>query len=110
MFGDKMGKIDKLVAKKKVEPLISLANDKQEDVRLAAIAGLGKCDVDEAYNALVPMLRESSPSVRIASAKALATLGRASARVHIDHQIAAEKDANVLAEMKKALSALHTRD
>ena len=57
MFGDKIAKIPKLVEKKKFEPLIALASDKKMDVRLAAIAGLGRIDVDEAYNALVPMLR-----------------------------------------------------
>ena len=41
------------------------------DVRPAAIAGLGHVDVDEAYNALVPMLRENEPEVRIAAGKAL---------------------------------------
>ena len=61
MFGDKIAKIPKLVEKKKFEPLIAMASDKKMDVRLAAIAGLGQVDVDEAYNALVPMLRENEP-------------------------------------------------
>ena len=70
MFGDKIAKIPKLVEKKKFEPLIAMASDKKMDVRLAAIAGLGQVDVDEAYNALVPMLRENEPEVRIAAGKA----------------------------------------
>ena len=87
-----------------------MASDKKMDVRLAAIAGLGQVDVDEAYNALVPMLRENEPEVRIAAGKALATLGRPSARVHIEHQIHAEKDAKVAEELKKSLSVLHTKE
>ena len=42
--------------------------------------------------------------------KALATLGRPSARVHIEHQIHAEKDAKVAEELKKSLSVLHTKE
>ena len=108
MFGDKIAKIPKLVEKKKFEPLIAMASDKKMDVRLAAIAGLGQVDVE--YNALVPMLRENEPEVRIAAGKALATLGRPSARVHIEHQIHAEKDAKVAEELKKSLSVLHTKE
>ena len=110
MFGDKIAKIPKLVEKKKFEPLIAMASDKKMDVRLAAIAGLGQVDVDEAYNALGPMLRENEPEVRIAAGKALATLGRPSARVHIEHQIHAEKDAKVAEELKQSLSVLHTKE
>ncbi len=111
MFGSKIGKIDKLVEKKSTEKLAQLATDKKLDVRLAAIAGLGKCGKDEfAYNALVAAMHDADPKVRRASALALGEMGDVKARAHLDHQSAKEQDAETVAAIQEALKKLHGKE
>ena len=107
MFGNKLHQIDKLVAAKKAAGIAALVNDKKTDVQAAAIAALGKVDDDVSYNTLVPLLRSASPAVRSQAAAALAELGRRSARVHIEHQLAVETDEGVKAALNEALRKLH---
>ena len=106
MFGNKLAKVEKLISKGKADALISLTADKNEEVRLAAVRGLGRCDDDNAYNALVPLVHAPEASMRIASITALADMNRPSARVHIEHQMRVEKDTQVLNAMQNALSRL----
>ena len=106
MFGNKLSKIEKLTAKKKADALIPLTSDKDEAVQLAAIRGLGVCESDQAYNALVPLVHAASAAVRKAAILALAEMNRPSGRVHIEHQMRAEKDPQVLEAIQTALAKL----
>jgi len=106
MFGNKLAKVEKLVAKGKADALIPLTADKSEEVRLAAVRGLGRCDDDNAFNALVPLVHASEASMRVAAISALADMGRPTGRVHIEHQMRVEKDSQVLTAMQNALSKL----
>jgi len=106
MFGSKLSKAEKLTAKKNVPGLIALSNDKSEEVKLAAIRGLGHCDSDEAFNTLVPLVHDASASVRQTAVQALAQMNRPAGRVHIEHQMRVEKDNQVLSAMHTALSSL----
>lgn len=106
MFGNKLSKVEKLAEKKKDAALIGLTTDKNEEVRMAAIRGLGQCDTDDAYNALVPLVHASDASSRRAAILALADMNRPSGRVHIEHQMRVEKDAQVLSAIQTALGSL----
>ena len=106
MFGNKVSKAEKLAAKKDASGLIALTKDKNEEVRLAAIRGLGACDSDAAFNTLVPLVHDVSTSVRKAAVQALAQMNRPAGRVHIEHQMRVEKDQQVLSAMHTALSSL----
>lgn len=110
MFGDKLAKVQKLTEKKKTEGLTELAHDKREDVRAAAIAGLGKCGDDMAYNTLIPLIHDPQAPIRVAAIKALGEMGRPSARTHIEHQMNMEKDESVLAAMHEALGHMHDKE
>ncbi len=107
MFGNKLEKIDKLVAHQKAEALVALGNDKNKEVRLKAIDGMGKVGGDSCYNMLVSLLRDGEPAVRAAAATAMAQMGQARARGHIEHQMEQEKDASVQAAMRAALGKIH---
>lgn len=109
MFGNKLARVEKLTAAKKTDKLIELTRDKSEEVRVAAVKGLGQCEDDAAYNALVPLVHASEASMRKAAVQALGDMGRVSGRVHIEHQMRVEKDAQVLAAMKQVLSTLADR-
>ncbi len=110
MFGNKDDKIKKAIEKGKPEVLIKMLGEKSEDIRISAIEALGKIKGDVSYNALISLIRDASAKVRIAAVKALGELGDPKARAHIDHQIAAEKDEKVQADMRAALSKVHTNE
>ena len=58
----KLEKIEKYVAGHKEEKLVKLAQDKDQEVRLAAIAGLGKVGKDDGFNLLITLLSDGDRS------------------------------------------------
>ena len=77
----KLEKIEKYVAGHKEEKLVKLAQDRDQAVRLAAIAGLGKVGKDDGFNLLIT--------------------------AHLTHRLEHETDAEVAAAIKEAVAALH---
>ncbi|MBE5783929.1 MAG: hypothetical protein E7329_11505 [Clostridiales bacterium] len=110
MFGNKEQKLEKMVAKKNATGIIKLVNDKDASIALKAVESLGKVPGDDSYNTLITLLRAPKADVRAAAVTALATLGDPKAKAHIDHLMATEKDAVVVAAMKKAVSKLHSKE
>lgn len=109
MFGNKLSKIEKMVAKNQAEKLMGLLNDKDETVVYAALDGLGKCTGDVAFNALVPLVHNANPTVRAHAARALGTMGLPKARTFLLHQRDAEKDPEVLKAISEALNHLDVK-
>jgi HEAT repeat protein len=106
MFESKTEKINKLVEKKKAEKIIPFLNDRDGAVALAAIAGLGKAGGDDAYNALIPLLRSNNAAARAAAAQALGELGASQGRTHLSYHLAQEKDEKVREAIRGALDRL----
>ena len=106
LFGNKMDKIEKLAQKGQEEKLVEFLKDKKEDVRLAAIDALGKCTGDVAFNALVPLVHNEDPAVRIRTAAALSNMKQPRARTFLEHQREIEKDASVLKAIEEALAKI----
>lgn len=71
----KLEKIEKCVQKGKEDELVKLVHDRDKNVRLAAIAGLGRAGKDNACNVLITLLLDDDPEIRSASASALGDLG-----------------------------------
>lgn len=109
MFGNKLSKIPKMIEKNQAEKLEKLLADKDTQVRLAAIDGLGQCTGDVAFNALVPLLNHSDESVRSHAANALGKMGLPKARTFLLHRKDAEKDAGVLKAIAEALRQIEVR-
>lgn len=107
----KLDKIQKLIEKGKEAPLIKLASDKDKEIRLAAIAAMGKVGKDESFNAMVPeMLIEDDPDIRAAAALALGEMKNAHASAHLRYYLEREKDEKVVAALKTAISNLGGSD
>lgn len=103
----KLEKVEKAIEKGKEAALIKLAYDKDEEVRLAAIAGMGKIGKDDSFNAIVPdMLTSDDAKIRAAAAAALGEMNNEHASAHLRYYLEREKDATVIAAMKKAISSL----
>ena len=105
----KLEKVEKAVEKGKEAALIKLAHDKDEEVKLAAIAGMGKVGRDDSFNAIVPdMLTDDDPKVR--AALALGEMNNEHASAHLRYYLEREKDATVIEAIKKAISSLNSNE
>ncbi len=103
----KLEKIQKCVEKGKEGALVKLSSDKDKEVRLAAIAGMGKIGKDDSFNAMVPaMLIDEDPDIRAAAAEALGVMQNVHASAHLRYYLEREKDEKVIAAIHNAISAL----
>lgn len=109
MFGNKLTKIPKMIEKNQAEKLEALLRDKDMQVCLAAIDGLGQCTGDAAFNALVPLLNHTDAAVREHAAQALGKMGLPKARTFLLHRKAEEKEAGVLKAIADALQHIEVR-
>jgi len=106
MFGNKIEHVEKAIQKKQASKLISLCEDKEQEVRMAAIAGLGSVGGDEAMNYLVFHLQNPNPQIRIAIAKALGVLGDKHTKAFVSAQMSKEQDPDVREALSKALEII----
>ena len=106
MFGNKLEKIEKLAAKGEAAKIAEYVNDKHDGVRMAAIDALGKCDGDDAFNALVPLVHGGDVEQRKHAALALGSMNVPRARAFLEHQRSLESDADVKKAIETALSEI----
>ena len=106
MFGSKMNHVEKAIAKNHTSALIELCDNKDQEVCLAAIAGLGSVGGDDAANYLVAHLQNTDPRVRIAIAKSLGTLGDMHTKAFVSAQLSKEENPDVRDALSKALALI----
>lgn len=106
----KLEKVEKYVTNKKEGKLVKLAMDKEEQVRPAAIAGLGKVGKDDGFNLLITLIADKDPKLRAASARALGELGNEHATAHLAYRLEHETDKEVVAAIREAITALHNAE
>lgn len=103
----KIEKIEKLTQKGKVGKLISLAGDKDKDVRVAAIAGLGKlAENEDSLNALIGMMENEDPDIRKAVVTALGDSKGSYVETKLRYCMSHEKDSQVLEAAREALKKI----
>jgi HEAT repeat protein len=108
MFGNSLSKVERLEKKGNAEKLGPLVYDRNEDVRLAAVAALGRIGGEHAVNALVPLLHHENKALRIAAANAMSVMKDPRTRMHLDHQMKLEKDADVREAISHAMQTVHS--
>ena len=106
LFGNKLSKIASATSKGNGKYLMKLIKDKDQAVRLAAIDGLGEVKYTDAVGPLASFLYDPSVDVRVHCCEALAKIGDAHSKEHINNAIAREKDPKVQETMRKALLKL----
>lgn len=105
-----MGKIDKIekyVKSGKVKKVITLALNDDKEVRLAAIAGLGKLvESEDAMNALINMMDDIDVDIREAAVTALGESRDSYVETQLSYCISHDKEAKVIDAAKKSLEKI----
>ena len=104
MFGSKMDSVEKAIKKSNAVALIGLGDNKDKEVSLAAIAGLGSVGGQDACNYLISRLNSQDSEVRVAAAHALGALGDKHTKAFISAQMNKETDPAVRDAMGQAMS------
>ena len=102
LFGNKLSKIEKYAQKGNADKLKGLVHDKKEDVRLAAIDGLGRCKDEVAFNTLSTLMNDPDAKVRLHVVKAMGATGDPKVREFLEHRREVEKDTKVLAAINES--------
>ncbi len=103
------GKIMKLAQKGKLDGLIKLSGDSDEAVRTEVAIAMGQIRTYESGMALIPLLRDSSPSVRAAAATSAADIGAKHCEEYVKKLAFADSDPNVRQIAKNAFDRLKDR-
>lgn len=103
MFGHKTNAIEKAIKKSNVNALITLADNADASVSLAAIEGLGSVGSLEASNFLVTRLGSEDSKIRTAVAKALGKIANVHTKAFLAAQMGKETDPDVKETMREAM-------
>jgi len=103
------GKIMKLAQKGKLDGLIKLSGDSDQAVRTEVAIAMGQIRTYESGMALIPLLRDSSPSVRAAAATSAADIGAKHCEEYVKKLAFADSDPNVRQIAKNAFDRLKDR-
>lgn len=102
----RMDKIAKLGEKGNVKKLMAYAQGEDAQERAAAATALGAGKSDEAYHALIALLRDRDEAVLVSAVGALAQAGRKDAVEHIRRAIGGDASESLRAACQAAIAAL----
>ena len=106
MFGNKMNLVEKAIKKNNASTLIGLCNNKDQEVCLSAIAGLGEVGGEAAANFMIANLQNTDPKIRTAIAQALGVLGDMHTKAFVSAQMSKEENPDVRKALGKALGQI----
>ena len=101
-----LAKIQTLGDKGKYKKLCKLSTRKNPDIRAAATAALGTQREDEAFNALVDLVRDPVLEVRKAAVIALGEFGRKAGGEHIRNIMPLPANQSIEKECREAISKI----
>ncbi len=99
-------KINKFAAKGKLDGLIKLSNDPDDDVRIAVAIAMGQIPTYESGMALIPLMRDPSPMVRASAATAAADINAKHCLEYVKKLAFGDSDPNVRLTAKAAFDVL----
>ena len=103
------GKIMKLASKGKLDALIKMSGDADDEVRAEVASAMGQIKSYESGMALIPLLRDSSPLVRASAATAAANIGAKHCEEYVKKLAFADSDPSVRQTAKAAFDKLKDR-
>ena len=99
-------KISKYASKGKLDGLIKLSNDPDDDVRIAVAIAMGQIPTYESGMALIPLMRDPSPMVRASAATAAADINANHCLEYVKKLAFGDSDPNVRLTAKAAFDVL----
>ena len=103
----KIEKVEKYIKSGKVHKLVALTKDKDKEVCLAAIRGLGKlAENEDALNTLVNMEEDSDADIREAVVTALGDATGSYVETQLSYCLGHEKDPKVLEAARNSLKKI----
>ena len=102
-------KIQKSAAKGKLDYLVKLSNDSDDDVRFEVAVAMGQINSYESGMALIPLMRDPSPLVRAAAATSAADIGAKHCLEYVKKLAFGDSDPNVRMSAKAAFDVLKDR-
>ena len=102
----KLDKVEKCIQKGKEKDLIKLADDREKEVQLAAIAGMGQIGIYDSFNTLISMLQAEDVEIRIAVITALGQLKNRHAETYLRHLLERENNDAIKKALLDALDVL----
>lgn len=102
-------KIMKLGKKQKVNDLVKASYDDDDEVRTTVAKALGLIPTYESGMALIPLLRDSSPSVRAAAATSVADINAKHCEEYVKKLAFADSDPMVRQVAREAFDRIKTR-
>ena len=101
----KIEKIEKLAGKGKSDKVLKFIQDKNKEVRLAAIAGVsGMIEDENVRNTIVGLTGDADPDIRKAAITTLGTGSGSYVETRLRYCLTHEKDEKVLQAVKEALA------
>ena len=97
----KLSKIEHYVLTGKEEKLIKLLKNKDHEVQLAIIDGLGKIGRNDACLALIPRLDDPDAKIRARCAAALGNIGDEHTITYLLHRMEHETDEHVIEKLQR---------
>lgn len=107
MSQEKVNKLVKQAQKNKIGRINNYATNKDEAKRIAAAYALGFADSDDAFNALISLVRDPSVEVRITAVNSLARMGKPLAKEHVRHAYQDMQDERLTQACTSALATLN---
>ena len=104
-----IAKINKLASKGKLDGIIKYSADPDDDVRRAVASALGQIPGYNTGMALIPLLRDSSASVRAAAAESAGAIKAKNCEEYVKKLAFADSDPNVRIVAKEAFDILKDR-
>lgn len=101
-------KINKLAKKGKYDAILKFSSDSDDAIRREVAVVLAQFPTYDAGMALIPLLRDSSPSVRAAAATSAADIGAKHCEEYVKKLAFADSDPNVRMAAKAAFDRLKT--
>ncbi len=99
-------KIAKSASKGKLDTLVKLANDSDDEVRFEVAMALGQVNSYESGMALIPLMRDPSPMVRAAAETSAADIGAKHCLEYVKKLAFGDSDPNVRLSAKAAFDVL----
>ncbi|NLD88463.1 MAG: HEAT repeat domain-containing protein [Clostridiales bacterium] len=102
----KITKIAALGTKKKTAKILKFVVAKEPELRSAAAKALANIRQDEAFNALVDLVRDDDLSVRREAIVALGIMGRKAGAEHIRSAMSRPENVKLIAECQSSISEI----